>query len=201
MSWIRTIPRDEAEGPLAALYRRIAGADGHVDNILAAHSLRPHTLEGHMTLYKHVLHHVRNTVPSWVLELLGVYVSQLNGCTYCVEHHAAGLGRLLGDELRLRSLRAALEARDWTDVVDTKVAAALVYAGRLTEHPARVAEHDVAALREAGWTDGEVLEINQVVAYFAYANRTVLGLGVALDDGPLGLSPNDADDPENWAHR
>lgn len=33
------------------------------------------------------------------------------------------------------------------------------------------------------------LEINQVVAYFAYANRTVLGLGVNTEGEILGLSP------------
>ena len=37
------------------------------------------------------------------------------------------------------------------------------------------------ALREAGWDDGEILEINQVCAYFAYANRTVLGLGCSTE--------------------
>jgi uncharacterized protein YciW len=33
-------------------------------------------------------------------------------------------------------------------------------------------------MRAAGLTDGEILEVNQVAAYFAYANRTVSGLGV-----------------------
>jgi hypothetical protein len=44
------------------------------------------------------------------------------------------------------------------------------------------------------------LEINQVVAYFNYANRTVLGLGVETSGDLLGLSPGDSDDPENWQH-
>jgi hypothetical protein len=49
--------------------------------------------------------------------------------------------------------------------------------------------------------DGEILEVNQVTAYFAYANRTVLGLGVTTEGDVLGLSPNDSDDPLNWTHR
>jgi len=32
-----------------------------------------------------------------------------------------------------------------------------------------------------GLSDGQILEINQVAAYFAYANRTVLGLGVTSE--------------------
>jgi hypothetical protein len=39
-----------------------------------------------------------------------------------------------------------------------------------------------------------------VVSYFAYANRTVLGLGVNTDGDVLGLSPGDNDDPDNWSH-
>ena len=47
---------------------------------------------------------------------------------------------------------------------------------------------------------GEILEINQVCAYFAYANRTVLGLGVSTDGDIIGLSPNNSEDPEDWSH-
>ena len=39
-----------------------------------------------------------------------------------------------------------------------------------------------------------------VTAYFAYANRTVLGLGVTTDGDILGLSPN-ASDGDDWKHQ
>lgn len=53
---------------------------------------------------------------------------------------------------------------------------------------------------DKSFSGGEILEINQVVSCFNYANRTVLGLGVHTKGGILGLSPNNSDDPENWAH-
>ena len=55
-------------------------------------------------------------------------------------------------------------------------------------------------MRAAGFDDGEILEINQVVAYFAYANRTVQGLGVTTRGDVLGLSPPDSDDGAGWRH-
>jgi uncharacterized protein YciW len=58
----------------------------------------------------------------------------------------------------------------------------------------------VADLRNAGYNDGEILEINQVVAYFAYANRTVLGLGCSTEGDIIGLSPNDSNNPDDWSH-
>lgn len=60
MSWIEEVPYDKAEGTLKKRYNRVKGPDNNIDNILSAHSLRPHSLYGHMTLYKNVLHHWNN---------------------------------------------------------------------------------------------------------------------------------------------
>jgi uncharacterized peroxidase-related enzyme len=200
MTWIRTIPYAEAAGRLKTLYDRVKGPGDNVDNIMAAHSLRPHSMEGHMHLYKYVLHHSANAVPKHFLETLGVLVSHLNACSYCVEHHFQGLRRLLGDDDRANTIRAAFEAGDLDTPFDAKHAAALAYAVKLTRDPAAMVQGDVDALRAAGWNDGEILEINQVTAYFSYANRTVLGLGVSTEGDILGLSPGDNDDPDNWSH-
>ncbi len=75
MAWIDTVSYDDAEGRLRKLYDRVKGPDDNVDNIMMTHSLRPHTMEGHMALYKSVLHHGANTVPKWFLETIGVWVS------------------------------------------------------------------------------------------------------------------------------
>ena len=202
MSWIKTIPFDEATGRLKRLYDRVTGPDGNVDNIMMAHSLRPHSMEGHMALYKNVLHHSANAIPKWFLEVLGVWVSSLNRCSYCVEHHFSGLQRLLGDEARGLAIRTAIEAgTPGAAPLDAAQVAAMRYARVLTEDPASLTEADVDALRTVGWSDGEVLEINQVCAYLAYANRTVLGLGCSTDGDVLGLSPNNSDRPDDWGHR
>ncbi len=200
MTWIRTIPFSKATGRLRTLYERIRGPDGQLDNIMMAHSLRPHSMEGHMALYKNVLHHSANQVPSWFLEALGVYVSMLNDCEYCVNHHAAGLRRLLGDDARADEIRAALEEEAFGDAFTAAEVDALEYARCLTREPAAVSESMLEDLRQHGYDDGMILEINQVFAYFAYAYRTFLGLGCTADDEVLGLSPGATDDPGDWSH-
>jgi len=45
---------------------------------------------------------------------------------------------------------------------------------------------DVAALRVAGCSDGEILEVNQVCAYFNYSNRLLNGLGVTTEGDVIG---------------
>ncbi len=198
MSWIERIGYEAATGRLRAIYDRIRGPHGELDNILTVHSLRPHTLEGHMALYKNVLHHTGNQLPTWWLEVIGVYVSMLNRCDYCVDHHFAGLKRLLADDERADAMRASLGSGDLADF-DPRQFAMLSYARRLTLEPARVEPADLDRLRAAGVDDGEILEVNQVTAYFAYANRTVQGLGVTTDGDVLGLSPADSDAAE-WHH-
>lgn len=201
MTWIATVPYAASTGRLRQLYDRIKGPGDAVDNIMAAHSLRPHSMDGHMALYKNVLHHGSNTLPKWFLESLGVLVSLANQCSYCVEHHFAGLTRLVGDEAKARGMREALEAREFSAAFDAREDAALRYALKLTQSPAAMVRNDVEALRGAGFDDGQILEINQVVAYFAYANRTVLGLGVDTAGDILGLSPGNSDNPDDWSHR
>lgn len=202
MSWIKTIPYAEATGKLKELYDRVKGADDNVDNIMMSHSLRPHTMEGHMAIYKYVLHHTGNTTPKWFLELVGVWVSALNDCEYCVEHHFAGMKRLLDDNPRAEEIYEAIKDGD-IDVAPLSDAhkMALGYAAMLTLTPSGVSEDIINALRSVGFDDGEILEINQVTAYFNYANRTVLGLGCDTDGDVIGLSPNNSDDPDDWGHR
>lgn len=200
MTWITTIPYDEATGSLKVMYDRIKGPNNNVDNIMLAHSLRPHSMQGHMTLYKYVLHHPRNTIPRSYLETIGVWVSILNDCQYCADHHFAGMARLLGDSDRASAIWQALKDRDPDAAFVGKELAGLRYAEKLTVSAHKVSEDDIQSLRSAGFDDGAILEINQVTAYFAYANRMVLGLGINTEGDIIGLSPGDSSDPDNWSH-
>ena len=58
----------------------------------------------------------------------------------------------------------------------------LNYAVKLTERPADIFAKDIEQLRGVGFKDRAILDINQIVAYFAYVNRVADGLGVDLED-------------------
>jgi len=201
MTWIETISLENAVGKLAKIYKRVKGPDGNIDNILTAHSLRPHTLDGHMALYKNVLHHSSNQIPKWFLETIGVYVSMLNQCDYCVEHHFNGLKRLLSDDEYSNKIYTALQNQQPEEVFNRQQSLMLKYCKILTLTPIKLSEDQIKLLNECGYSDGEILEANQVTAYFNYANRTVLGLGVNTEGDELGLSPSDNDDENNWSHK
>ncbi len=198
MAWIERISPESAEGNLAELYGQVAGADGHVDHILQAHSLRPRTLAAHLALYKAVLHARPNDLSPRERELVGVCVSQLNGCEYCVEHHTAGLARHVGDSSLATQLVQAALADECKDPLTPREWAMCQYTRKLTLTPAELQEQDLQPLRAAGLSDAAILDLNQIVAYFAYANRTVLGLGVSHIGEPLGLHPDE--DRDDFRH-
>jgi len=201
MAWIKTIDFADATGRLKQLYQRVTGPNNNVDNIMMMHSLRPHSMEGHMAIYKYVLHHANNTIPKWFLECIGTYVSYINDCNYCFEHHYIGMERNLGDKTKSAAIKAAIEGNSIASApFSSKEQAAITYAHKLTKQPGEMIESDVQALRDAGYEDGEILEINQVTAYFSYANRTVLGLGCSTKGDVIGLSPNNSDNPDDWSH-
>jgi len=201
MSWIKVISINEASGKLKQIYNKIKGPNNQIDNVLSIHSLRPHTLTGHMSLYKNVLHHNDNTFPNWFLEFLGAYTSYINQCDYCYQHHFAGMKRFLNDEQKAELLKYHIEMDSLNKILDAKQLALSKYAKDLTLKADSITEEHINSLRALGVTDGELLEVNQVVAYFNYVNRTVLGLGVNTDNEILGLSPNNRDDESAWHHQ
>ena len=52
-------------------------------------------------------------------------------------------------------------------------------------------KHDINTLHAAGANDGEILEVNQVTAYFNYSNRLLNGLGVTTEGDVIGYYTED----------
>ncbi len=72
---------------------------------------------------------------------------------------------------------------DWRSApLDERRTAMLEYALKLTLDPATVTEADVDALRRTGLSDRDILDLCEVVAYYAYVNRIADGLGVELEE-------------------
>ncbi len=187
-------PVAEATGTLKAMYDKVKTPHGTVDNVMRAHSLRPHTMAGHLALYKSVLHNEDNTLPFWFLEVVASYVSITNRCAYSLEHHFTNARRLIRDKARADAIRTALDAGKPELAFEGKERALLDYARKLTADVGAMQKSDIDALRAAGCDDGEILEVNQVCAYFNYSNRLLNGLGVTTVGDVIGYYSEDADE-------
>lgn len=190
-AWIRMLSDDEADAPLKAALDFARTPHGTVDNVMRVHSLRPSTMNGHVVLYRACLHDDSNTVPMWFQEVISSYVSALNDCPYSYANHWSNARHLIGDDARADAVEAAIQAHRPEDVFGGADLAALRYAAKLTLHPGKIEKADVENLRDAGWDDGEILEINQIVGYFNYANRLLNGLGVTTEGDVVGYYKKD----------
>lgn len=185
-AWIRMISDEDADPHLKATLDLARTPHGTVDNVMRVHSLRPNTMKGHVVLYRACLHDDSNTVPMWFQEVISSYVSTLNDCPYSYANHWTNARHLIGDDAKSDRIEAALKSRKPEDAFEGAQLEALRYAEKLTLSTGAMVKSDVSALKEAGWEDGEILEINQIVGYFNYVNRLLNGLGVTTDGDVVG---------------
>jgi uncharacterized peroxidase-related enzyme len=94
-----------------------------------------------------------------------------------VVHHSEALARESGRA----SLPEAVAFGAFVELPE-RMAELCRYAVKLTLHPDEMGEQDVEALRQVGLDDRDVVDANQVVAYFNYVNRVADGLGVELEE-------------------
>lgn len=106
-------------------------------------------------------------------ELSTTVVSRINGCVYCASVHAQRFEQLAKRNDVIRQVFADPHSAGTTP----REAAIARFSAALTEHPNDIAPGDLQALREAGLTDAEMLDLIHSIAIFAWANRLMLNLG------------------------
>ncbi|MCC7304831.1 MAG: peroxidase-related enzyme [Alphaproteobacteria bacterium] len=105
----------------------------------------------------------KSTLSAGLREQLALTVAGANACNYCASAHTA-IGKKLGvaeDELPI-NLTAQSK--------DKKTQAALTFAKKMVDTKANLSDSDVKAVKDAGYTDAEVLEIIAVVAFNIFTN-------------------------------
>ncbi len=190
-AWIRMVSDEAADDALKEVLDLARTPHGTVDNVMRVHSLRPNTMRGHVILYRAALHDEANTIPMWLQETVSSYVSILNHCAYSLANHWANARHLIGDDARADVIEQALRDRRPEDAFEGGELALMRYAEKLTLRPGEMEKADVDALFDAGFDDGQILEVNQIVGYFNYVNRLLNGLGVTTEGDIVGYYAED----------
>lgn len=149
-------PSPEAQAQLDQVKANI----GMVPNIFGTFAHSPAVLD----FYLQGSGALGNTSISAALrESIALTVAGLNGCDYCASAHTKmgeGAG-LSADELK-HNLNATSE--------DAKTKAALEFSKVLVNTQGNPTDADVQAVKDAGFTEGEILEITTVVAFNIFTN-------------------------------
>ncbi len=106
-------------------------------------------------------------------ELGAIGASVVNRCIYCAAVHASRYNQLTRTEDHVREIFAEGEAA----ALPPREAAIFDFAVKLSKTPSVASEADMRALREAGLTDEEVLDLVLSTALFGWANRLMHILG------------------------
>lgn len=172
MTWLHVPPEADLPAEVQELFAAPREKLGFVPNVLRLFALRPtHLLRwnGH---YEELMKG-DSGLSRAEREMIAVVVSVANRCTYCIAAHSAALRKLTKDP----ALADAIAADHTTAPLPDRDRALLDYALKLTVRPAEMSEDDVAALRAAGWTDEDVIDIAEITGMFNLTNRMASGLG------------------------
>src|SRR5215210_9440774 len=156
---------------IQALYAEMREKPGFVPNVYRAYSLRPQQLRGFIALYDSIMTEESGLTKA-EREMIAVAVSAQNHCFYCLTAHGAVLRIRAKDEVLADTIAANYRAASLTP----RQRAMLDLAFKITNDSAAVDDQDLAALRDHGFTDEDIMDIIQTAALFNYSNRVASAL-------------------------
>lgn len=160
MSRLAILDRDAAPAAAQPILDAVGKQLGAVPNMFRMIAASPAALQGYTA---------NNAALSRALDVktrerIALAVAEANGCDYCLSAHsylAANLAKLPADEIAL-----ARQGRSG----DARADAAVRFAVKVVTARGHVTDADVAALREAGYDDGQIVEIVAVAAENVFTN-------------------------------
>lgn len=173
MSRIPT-PASIADAPEAskASLEAVNNLLGSVPNLFRIVANSPETLEGYLGLNAAL---GKGLLDAPTRERIALAVAEFNGCNYCLAAH-----QYLGSNLAKLSA-AEIEANRRGSSSDAKAAVAVEFAVKVVKNRGKVSDSDVVAVRAAGYSDAELVEIVGNVALNTLTNYVNEVLGTEVD--------------------
>ncbi len=156
-----TIPaREDAPAKSQPFLNAVEKQLGVVPNLFRLVGSSPAALEGYLGLNGAL----GRTLDAKTRERIALAVAQANGCDYCLSAHAyLGLNLAKIDDAEIALNRAGHSG-------DAKADAALIFARKVLDARGRVSDADLAAIRLAGFSEAQVIEIVASVALNVLTN-------------------------------
>ncbi len=156
-----TLPtRDEVPAAARATLDAVEKQLGTVPNLFRLMASSPAALNAYTGLQGAL----GRTLDLKTRERIALAVAQVNGCDYCLSAHtylATNLARLGAQEI-------ALNRRGHS--ADAGADAAVSFAAAVARERGHVADDAIAAVREAGFSDAQIVEIVALVAENSFTN-------------------------------
>jgi uncharacterized peroxidase-related enzyme len=165
---------DSIEAAPEASRTALAGvrkAMGAVPNMFRMLANSPAALRGFLGLQSALAH---GTLTAQTRERIALAVSEINGCDYCLSGHT-----FLGRQAKLNDAEITANRNGASN--DPHAESAVRFAAKIARARGHLSDADVTALRQAGFSDGQMIEIIGLVAMNTFANYVNQATGTDID--------------------
>jgi uncharacterized peroxidase-related enzyme len=166
---------DEAPSAARPLLETVKKLLGGAPNLFRMVANSPAALEGYVGMLGAL---AKGALPAATHERIALAVAEANGCDYCLSAHAwlgKNVAKLDDDEM-------AANRRGISN--DVRADAAVRFARQVMERRGRVGDAELRAVRDAGYSDAQVIEIVQHVALNTWTNY-INGVAQTAIDFPV----------------
>lgn len=177
MSRIPLVDATSAPAASRDILRQIHGAFGATPNMFRAVANSPAALQSMWAAFGAL---GGGVLPAQLGEKVAVAVADSNRCEYCLAAHTA-LGKKAGASAEQMAAAQAGRADD------PQSAAALDFALKLVRDRGQLRDADIAALRQAGFDDGQIVELLAHVALNLFTNYVNVAFDVPVDFPKVAL--------------
>jgi uncharacterized peroxidase-related enzyme len=160
MARLQPVDRNTADAKTGNMLNAVEKQMGMLPNMIATMAQSAPVAQAYVSFVQHLS---AGKLPAALREKISLTVSEANQCDYCLSAHTF-FGRKLG-----LNETDVLDARHGA-AVDEKAHAALAFARKIVQERGHVSDEDVAEVRRAGYSDGEIAEIVANVALNTFTN-------------------------------
>lgn len=172
MTRLSALSPEVASGKTKDLFTAIEGKLGMVPNMMRTMGNSSAVLEGYLNLSSAL---GASSIGVKTGNLIAMTVAELNACNYCLSAHS-----FIGEKLVGIDAQTLSEARE-VKSTNAKTQAALNFAKEVVLKKGGVSNADVQAVKNAGYTEGEVAEIVAHVALNIFTNYLNKTANTAID--------------------
>lgn len=176
MSILQTVTPDAATGEVAEIYAQIQRAWGHVPAAIQVFSANPFLLKHQWEYYGSVMQHPTLSMP--LTACIRMLVSQAGNCDYCIDMNAGMLVNGAGwTPEQVAATRADFNDSPLSPADKTLLGLVL----KATRDSGSVSAADLQAARDAGWSDGDILDAVNHGARMVAGDIVINGFKVERD--------------------
>ena len=181
MTYIQTVPEEEATGAVAAMYETDRQAFGHLPNFTKGFSHRPAVYAA----WRELNGAIKASMDLRRYELATIAAARRLGSSYCMLAH----GSVLLDKFVEPDALEAIVRDHRTAELDATDVAVMDLAEKVAGDARSVTQEDIDRLRELGLGDADIEDVVLAAAARAFFSKALDALGMEPDAKFAGLDP------------